>query len=399
MRAFIAVVVCGILAGPPNAFGDAKADEEYVKKFLDQFPKVEPPASLDTYATAARYDELYMGAKLDAALANVTNDQGGIAWGLAYRMMSLNDVYRATGDAKYLEANLQCIRAILAATDDKAGKQLWTGTTAAAWGCDKYAQRGRAVFAVHTGIITAPMLEFVLLVRNKAEFKEAASRVVVDEIAGGVAKALAVHDRQWRDGPGQGEGHYIGLDQEDVCENKPLPGNRLSAMGWALWRSWEAGGDKTHRDRALAIGRYIKNRLTRSPDGAYYWPYWLPEKPVTAEGARESIEGEDSSHAGLTATLPFVLAASGQVFTNEDLKRFSMTVMNGIARLGGGILLSRVTGTTELTPSYVGAPTNWLPLTKVNPDVREAIVAFYLNYKPLPGPNELAKLAGLTRPN
>lgn len=389
-RVTVATLSCVCLAALARG-EEPKSDEQYVQEFLAQYPKVEPAPDLNEYASAERYDELYMGERLDAALAKVSNDSGGIAWGLSYRMMSLNDMYQVTGHVKYLEANLKCIRAVLAVTDDKLGKPLWTGKTVPAWGSDKYADRGRAVFAVHTGIITAPMFEFLLLARENAAFRDTLGdefQVILDA----ATAALAVHDRQWRDGPGDGEGHYIGLDQEEVCENKPLPGNRLSAMGLALWPSWKVSGNTTHRDRALALGRYIKDRLTPSPDGGYYWPYWLPEGPVTEPAPRESVAGEDTSHAGLTLALPLVLAADGQVFTNADLKRFAATVTHGFGRLGNGILLSRITGTTELAPSYVGGPAKWLLLEEVDPAVREPIRAFYLNYKPTPAPLELSRL-------
>jgi len=373
------------------AVGAVDPDQEYINKFLEQYPKVDPVPQLEEYATAARYDALYLGESLDAAREKLSNDTGGLAWGFSYRMMSLNDMYRATGDVKYLEANLKCIRAALAVTDDKIGKKLWTGTVVPAWGSDKYADRGRAVFAVHTGIITVPMFEFLILAKKDAAFLEALGDEF-ERIRAQATAALDVHDRQWRDGPGVGEGHYVGLDQEEVCENKPLPGNRLSAMGWALWRSWQVAGNATHRDRALAIGRYIKHRLTLAPDGAYYWPYWLPIEPVTERKPREAISGEDSSHAGLTAALPFALAADGEVFTEEDMVRFAKTVTQGIARLGNGILLSRITGATDLKPGYTGYATNWLPTAKYDPGVREAIMPFYLNYVKAPGPKVLAQL-------
>lgn len=377
------------LAGVAGA--DEAADKDYVARFEKEFPKAAQPAKIEDYATAARYDELFMGDKLDEALKKVSNDSGGIAWGLSYRMMSLNDLYRVTGDVKYLRANLRCIQAVLAVTDDKIGEKLFTGRIVAAWGCDKYAERGRAVFAVHTGIITAPMFEFLLLARDNAGFK-AELGDAFEAIAKGATEALAVHDRQWRDGPEEGAGHYIGMDQENVLENKPLPGNRLSAMGWALWRSWQVSENAAHRARALGIGRYIKNRLYKSPDGAYYWAYWLTVDPVKEERAREDVSGEDSSHAGLTMALPVALARDKQVFTDEDLHRVGKTVLNGLARLGGGILLGSTTGNPKLNPSYVGHAVNWLSFAEAEPGVRDAILSFYLYYKPQPDPFELARL-------
>jgi hypothetical protein len=365
-------------------------DAKYVARFLDKHKKVQPAPLLDAYATVARYDKDFLGDNLAKALQNVSNDQGGIAWGLAYRMMSLNEMYRVTRDTKYLAANLNCIRAVIAVRDDKRGVKLWAGAIAPAWGSDKYAERGRAVFAVHTGMITYPILDFLLQAKGNPD----SLSKLGDEyqtILTAAEEALAYHDRQWRDGPLEGEGHYIGMDQEYACDGKPLPGNRLSSMGRALWLSWKVTGNTTHRDRARALGFYIKRRLTPAPDGAYYWPYWLPLDPVKP-ASRESVSGEDSSHAALTLALPILLASEGEVFDEADMKRLGHTVLDGFGRLGGGILLGDITGKPGSSPDYVSTPVKWLPLAKYVPKVRDRIVAFYLNYQASPGPLDLALL-------
>ncbi len=371
-------------------------DQAYVEKFLEKNPRVANPPALADYATVDRYQERFLGEYLDKQLEYISNDRGGIAWGLAYFMISLNEMRRATGDRKYLDANLRCVRAVMAATDDKRGKALWTGRVVPAWGCDIYAQRGRAVFAVHTGIIVAPVLEFLLLAKEDAAFL-ADLGDEYEKIVQGALAALAVHDRQWRDGPSPDEGHYIGLDQEDMLENRPLPANRLNAMGWALWRAGEITGDARHRDRAVALGRYFRNRLTLH-DNAYYWPYMLPDDPVPPVPVQEQPPGEDSSHGGLTMMLVHALADAGQVFDIEDLRRFARMVIQGVARRDDGILISRINGAADLSPDYIGAPSKYLPLARVNSEVRDRIVTFYLRYRPSPAPIELAQLVRYALP-
>jgi len=388
----VLIVLTTVAQAPtPAVSSQEDAQAAYERKFLDRFPAVDPPLPLEEYASAARYDALYLGRDLDDALSTVDNDQGGLAWGLSYRMISLNGMYRATRDVKYLEANLRCIRAVIAATDDKRGKPLWTGRVVPAWGCDKYAERGRAVFAVHTGIIAAPIFDFLSLVKEQVPLRESLGPET-DAIRDAARLALAVHDRQWRDGPGAEEGHYIGMEQEDVLENKPLPGNRVSAMGWALWLSSKLDGEPVHRARALALGHYIKNRFTPAPDGAYYWPYWLPELPVTEPAPRSSVPGEDTSHAGFTIALPLALGLDGQVFTAEDMTRLANTVLLGFAHRNDGILYGRITGTPELGPDYVALPSRWLPLARFEPAVRSRILDFYLKYQGKPGPLDIADL-------
>lgn len=375
---------------------DDMEDAEFIRLFSDQFPPVEDPPPLGKYASPGRYDRLFMGDNLDGFLDTLSCDGGELAWGLAPRMQSLNDMYAVTGNSKYLAANLKCTRLVLGYRDDRVGKSLWTGKVVPAWGSDRYAERGRSVFAVHTGLIVAAILDFLILARSNPGFADFLGDEI-ETILGEVQEALGVHDPQWRDGPGEKEGHYVGLDQENVCEGRPLPGNRLSAMGWALWSCWRATGSAQHRGRALAIGTYIKNRLVPSPDGAFYWTYWLPEEGVKGGAPREPLPGEDTSHAGLTATLPLILGLVGEVFTNDDLRRFAMTVRHGFGRLGRGILLGRVTGQPdpELI-QYIGRPSSWLPLSVIDPAVSATIIDYYLGRKPVPGARELSQLLRYT---
>ena len=131
-------------------------EEAYVKRFAENFESVSPVPALDDYATVERYDELYLGQPLDAALENLTNETGRMSWGLSYRMSSLNEMARTTNARRYLEANLKCSLAALAARDDAKELKLWTDELAPIWGAGKYSKRGRAAYAVHTGMIVYP---------------------------------------------------------------------------------------------------------------------------------------------------------------------------------------------------------------------------------------------------
>ena len=378
-------------AAPAVADAAAKADEEYVAKFLAKYPRIAQPPTLDDYVSPEKFDAAYLGVNLEKAIKNVSNDSGGIAWGLSYEMRALNLMYRVTGDAKYLEANLRMVRAVAAATDEKLGKKLFNGRVVKAWGCDLYAERGRALFAVHTGIIAAQMLDFLLCARENTAFDASlgAERAILLQSA---LDALAEHDRQWRQGPEEGAGHYVGLDQENVLEGKPLPENRLSAMGWALWLSWKLTGNEMHRGYALAIAHYERNRFVSAPDGAWYWPYQLAEQPVTAQQKREDINGEDLSHAGLTLSLPLLLAEEGQVFNRDDVGRLVKMALNGFARRDDGILFGSITGSPKSSPDLIGYAVNYLPLAQADPEVGRRIVKYYLNYKPKPASLDMAGL-------
>jgi len=159
-------VLLAVVAMSAAARAGEVEDRAYVKRFEEKYPKVEHPPTLGEYATSKRFDELYLGDNLERSLTNVNNKGGAMAWGLSYRMVALNEMTRATGDSKYLAANLRCIRAALAARDDRTGTKLFDGRVAPAWSSDGYRKGGQALFMVHTGMIVYPMLDAADLARR-----------------------------------------------------------------------------------------------------------------------------------------------------------------------------------------------------------------------------------------
>ena len=369
----------------------AHTDAEYLEKFEKEFPKLAQPAKFEEYATPAKFDELYLG-KMHTSGGVQHNDNGGLAWGMSYNMMALNLMYQATNDTKYLDDTLNCIRVVMNARDTVRGKTLWTGRTVPAWGCDKYAESGRAVFAVHTGIICFPILDFLSFAKENAAYRDKMGKEY-DEIQTAMMDALAVHDRQWTDGPGKDEGYYVGMDQEKACNGKPLPGNRLSAMGMALWNSWKLTGNTTHRDRAVAVGHYMRNRVYTTPDdSAFFWSYWLPVEAVGERKQREEVNGEDSSHGSLSMWLLLKLGREGQVLTSDDMKRLAHTFTQGLGRLGGNVLFGDVTGSPESSPKNVALAARWMPLMEYDKAVAPTITQFFLDRVATPSPLDLATL-------
>jgi hypothetical protein len=368
---------------------DEAADRAYIQRFEKKYPPIANPPTLAEYANPQRFEKLYLGDKLDRSLAKLNNNGGAMAWGLSYRMLALNEMARATSDPKYLEAQLRCIRAALAARDERTGTKLFDGRVVPAWSSDGYRKGEQALFMVHTGMIVYPMLDAVDLARQLPGVSDDLRRDLEATAAQSI-ESLACHDDAWRDGPGDGEGHYVMLREEPSSEGKPQPGNRLAAMGRALYSAYRVTGDEKYLQRARALAHYIKRRLPVAANGAYLWSYWLPLKPVTTPPP--GLAPEDTSHGSLTMSFPALLASHGEVFTADDMKRFGQTVTHGVGRLGKGVLLGDVGGMPASSPERLGHPANWLQLAPHAPEVRDAIVPFYLRYKPEPMPSEMAYL-------
>jgi hypothetical protein len=373
------------------AHADAAADEAYRKAFEAKFPRVTPAPTLAEYATVQRYDDMVLGENVDNVIAKLTNKGGGMAWGLSYRMVSLNEMARHTKDPKYLSANLRLTRGALAMRDDRRGLKLFDGRVVPAWSSDGYRKGEQAVFVVHTGMIVHPMLDAVFLARQIPTVP-ADLRRDLDATVPALLESLACHGDAWRDGPGEGEGHYIMLHEEQSSEGKPQPGNRLGAMGRALYAAYRVTKEPKYLDRTRALARYVERRLQITEAGAYCWPYWLPLEPVT-QGQPITDMPEDTSHGGLTMAFPAMLAEDGEVFTAEHMKRFGKTVTQGLGRLGDGVLLGDVGGSATSKPGQVSSTVAmWLQLAPYDVQVRERILPFYLNYRPVATPWELAYL-------
>ncbi|MCC6143361.1 MAG: hypothetical protein IT368_06105, partial [Candidatus Hydrogenedentes bacterium] len=248
--------------------------------------------------------------------------------------------------------------------------------------------RGRAVFAVHTGMIVYPMFECLYLILHHAELREKYEDKI-QPWADAIAESLNYHNPQWRDGPAS-QGYYVGKDQEKELEGEILAANRLSSMGRALWWSWKVRRDEDHRNKALAIGRYLRARFSLTPEGAWFWQYNLPNDSVKKRVRHEKIGGEDLAHASVTIGLPLLLLNEGVVFTAKDGKRLANTVIQGFGRLENGVLFGNITGTPDSDPENIEAPARWLPLAKYDPQVIDILDSFYRRHVPEPSPLEIA---------
>lgn len=366
-------------------------DDYYRGLFHDHFTAGDPVPALGEMVSVERYDALYMGDSLDRNLEILKSDTGGLAWGMSYWFMSINEMFRVTGEPRYLEQQLENMKVLLSVRDDSRLLELWDGRTSTAWSAQRYTKRGGpAVHAVHTGVITYPMLEFVVLAREAGE-KFAGHEAELAAILKSATEALAWHDYQWVEGPAPDEGHYIGRDQEESLEGEVLPLNRLSAMGRALWWAWRATGEEAYRDKALRIGRFMKRRITPVPSGAYHWNYSVYLHSEKTAGPEDYIPGEDMSHGSLSMALACTLGAAGEVFDTTDMHRFCKT-LEGLGRLGKGILLANVTGVPTNHPNQVQLPARWLRVTPWCPDNYRIIGDFYRYYRPTPSPLGMALL-------
>lgn len=372
----------------PEAAPLPERDRAYVEEFAEHWRQ-----TFDSTADPAWFDAQFLDAYFGVRLLDpeLNNDDGLLAWTVSPYVMSLNLMARTTGEPRYFDFAHRSIQRLLEVRDDRRGVALYTGREAVGWSATKYAEAGRSLHAVHTGMITQPIFGLLRLADETPAFRERLGDDY-DVFLQAAEATLAEHDRQWREGPEPAAGHYVGLEQEDKVNGRPLPINRQAAMAWAMLEAWRVTGKEVYRDRAARIGHYFKNRLTLGENDAYYWPFWLPEEPVPAGTREVDFVGEDTSHASVTIQLPIALHAEGLVFTGQDMRRFARTFTHSVARLGGGVVLPRVTGEARYSPRHTSAVARWLPFAEHDPAVGPLIEETYVNYRRSISAHDLALL-------
>ena len=87
-----------------------------------------------------------------------------------------------------------------------------------------------------------------------------------------------------------------------------------------------------------------------------------------------------------------MLARNHEVFTDDDMRCFAKTVINGFARLGDGVLFGNISGSPRSNPGFVVDPAGWLWLAGLDPGVKSHILPFYLTYDRPLRPEEFAQL-------
>ncbi|MFB4473890.1 hypothetical protein ACDI16_13285 [Oceanobacillus caeni] len=277
------------------------------------------------------YDDLY--AQLpDWSITEFPNstsnyDGASYAWGWSYAGNSLVNMYRVTGEEKYLKIFVKQAKYIFSKTDDKLGIESFTGTglSLPAWSDQGRYTSGNFnyIYPVHTGMITLPILRFIDTVYSEHldQYKD-----IADEFLKATGKALEVHnqDNMWVDFSDT-EGFYMGHPYgKGIVSEAGKIGilNRISVYLAATGLYDKLNDSNIYRSRIEKSLNYIKYSLLKYDErfDSYYWSYW--EDQILEKN------WEDISHATLTVNSIFILheEVGFSVFNDEDFERFANNV-------------------------------------------------------------------------
>jgi hypothetical protein len=324
-------------------------------------PPPEPPSPRVLPALFERLDAAW---NQGMGLSDQDNEQASLAWGESYVMQAYVAMFDATGEGRWLQRLAEHIERVLAHRDDRRGVADYAGRSRACWR-DRHYQDANEPFcyAVHTGQITLPM---ALLADRLAAHPELAALpgpagdTLGDAAARALAAALesaAVHDDEYRPGPGGGEGYYVfPADAPAGVPQGNLPANQQNVLGSVLAVAGPLAGDAAATDKAARLGRLFLRGLAARGD-AWVWDYW--NRPV--EDRSFDGPGEDLSHAAINVQFAALLAARGAVFNAVEMRGFVATFTD-LVTTGEADVADHVDGTGN-TGDYDLQIGRWLPLT------------------------------------
>lgn len=299
------------------------------------------------------------------------NTSANLAWGESYVMSALAAMFRATGHPMYLERLAAHVDALLLQRDDALGVSDYRGVSGACWRNTSYQPAGEPYcYAVHTGMLVYPMLEYVAALRSSPRYE---GRLAADgETLGAKAdrylvaaqESVAFHAFEWN-----AAGYYVFASDATFLayagQDQPL--NQSNAMGrvHVLLAALAPGGDDLAK--ATALASRMQSMITVGGDGAYLWNYW---------GGAYTGDGEDVSHAAINADFAALCAAHGIVFDEADVLGFATTFMERVY-VDDGTFSDWVGGGSTNDASYRPQVGRWLALARAQAGVYTAVRDVY----------------------
>jgi len=258
------------------------------------------------------------------------------------------------------------------------------------------------IYAVHTGMITFPLISYVMLVDgNPDRFEGSVYREAADRYLEAVKRAVQIHDDQWRENE-RGEGYYVFTPgSPNRYESVDLPHNQSLALGRTLARLTTVTEVGEYSDEVRKLTRTFKNDLRTDDSDAYVWSHlwtkgdraegWSVDDPVSqyqrwAPGVDDPVDSipEHIRYGHIeTDFSKFVYYQEdlGNPLTRNDMQRLARTYTNNIAFEEDGYFAVRtnVNGTGPMTGGHEPMAATWLDLTPWAEEIFEHSRSLYDN--------------------
>jgi hypothetical protein len=299
------------------------------------------------------FEDAYDNVEGGAWYEGQNNEAASLAWGESYVLSSLAAMYRVTNHPMYLDRLAEHVDALLMQRDDARGVMDWRGVSGACWRNISYQSPTPYCYAVHTGMLVTPMLEFVVAVESspwaeQASYDGETLANKADRYLQAAQESIAFHEFEWNDA-----GYYVFSDVPNLdAAGQVQPLNQSNALGRAHILLAALTGDADQLAKATALATRFRAQITTGGDGALLWNY--------GAGAYAS-PGEDISHAAINVDFAVLAAQHGIVFTEDDLAAFATTFRERVY-VDDATFADHVGGGSTNDDSYRAQIGRWLVL-------------------------------------
>lgn len=288
-----------------------------------------------------------------------------LAWSESYLMQAYANMYRATGNVKYLDKLHDHTKSVLAQRDDKIGRKDYKGEIVPSWGATKYSRNSEYThLIIITSMITYPMLEFIDLIKEEElEYRYQN----IEEILKQVEESISSFQEEYiSDEKG---GYYQFADESPIAYGqKMVPTNSAASAGRCFVLLYKITGKTKYLERATELARTFKNSLIIDKNGAYVWGY----RPYPI-GRGNKVE--DISHGILEVDFARLCYENGAVFSEKDMETFAKTFHNFVKE---DKIFDNVDGTGS---SNIGvAALNWGQLAKFDKSILAKVIYWCQRY-------------------
>lgn len=307
------------------------------------------------------------------------NQNGNLAWGESYMLMSYFSMYEATGEISYLRKIAARSYLLIEKNDLNTLKKDFRGDIRPLWLSTRYSKDEEPIaWVVHTGMITYPILLFCHeVLRNQNLHQENGineESLLMDarRLFKEVQIILDSHDEEWNNVVGN---YVFPQDfplEANILIGEVLPFNMFSAIGRSHLLMFKITGESKYKAKTVLMAEYFKNEL-QLHSGAYIWKYHPKVNRY-----------EDISHGQIEIHFAYLCFKEGILFTRKDMKRFSNTFLNNIY-IERGKVADRVFYPKEETVkvnNFLNAVGGWIFLSEFNPEIHflaSEIIDFQIN--------------------
>lgn len=312
-----------------------------------------------------RFDSLDLAINNGDGYGKYSNEDGTLAWAESYLLEAYLDMYEATGKTDYLKKFVVQSKRVYDSTDKARKIQDYKGRIRTGWNSVKYSKNHEPmVHVVNTGMILRPMLRFSLLVKDNkglAEYADISAKYV--KLA---EDALYEIEGQWRFDVRSGQGSYWFEGDEPMQADltAPMPFNGQLAIGRVVILLYRLTGKDSHLLKARGLARLFKDNLSLTGMGAYKWGY----RPDIGKYRKP----EDISHGAIDVDFTVDAYRADIVFTKDDLKGFSKTLLNIKKDSGFHFYVDGTDDKDEKTWQN-DAVGRWLELSEVDCDIYHTV--------------------------